>query len=126
MPQDPQGRYDDPPESRSDYGLASAARTTSSNSTAFTVDDVVDIQGTLVITAVSGTNPTLDVILQTSVDGTNWDTVGSFPQQTATTTGRGKAFGAALGSQARWAWTIGGTATPTFTFRIDALVNRDS
>jgi hypothetical protein len=84
MPEDPQHRYYDSAEARSDFGLASQTVTATGTGTAFTVQDIVGIQGTLVITAASGTTPTLDVSLQTTVDGTNWDTVGSFPQQTTT------------------------------------------
>ena len=67
----------------------------------------------LAITAVSGTNPTLDVTVQTSRDGSTWYTAGPFTQATATGTQR-KVF--ALDRYVRLAWTIGGTDTPTFTF----------
>lgn len=63
------------------------------------------------------------MILQTTVDGTNYYTVGSFTQATGTTT-EAKAFGP-LGSSSRWRWTIGGTDTPSFTFAIASTVDRD-
>jgi hypothetical protein len=116
MPQDAQYRYYSDPETRVDFDLPSAARTTTGTATAFSTGDVEVVQATLVVSAASGTTPTLDVRLETTVDGTNWDTVGSFPQQTTTQAGRGKVF-AGLGTQARWAWTIGGTS-PSFTFTV--------
>jgi hypothetical protein len=98
--------------------LASTARTASGTGTAFDTEDVVNIEGTLVVSASGGTSPTLDVRLETSVDGTNYDTVAAFPQQTGAQTGRGKAF-AGLGRKCRWAWTVTGT-TPSFTCSITA------
>jgi len=65
------------------------------------------------ITAASGTNPTLDVTVQTSRDGSTWYSAGAFTQATATSTQR-KTF--ALDRYVRAQWTIGGTDTPTFTF----------
>jgi hypothetical protein len=107
---------------RSGMKLASAARTATGVGTAFKTEDVVNIEGTLVVSAHAGTTPTLDVRLETTVDGTNWDTVAAFPQQTGDTAGRGKAF-AGLGRKCRWAWTIGGT-TPSFTFKVDTKTLR--
>jgi hypothetical protein len=82
------------------------------------------VEATLIVTAASGTTPTLDVKLQTSGDGTTWDDVASFPQQTTTQTGRYKVFGP-LGTYVRWVWTIAGT-TPSFTFAVsvNALAQR--
>jgi hypothetical protein len=75
------------------------------------------------VTAHAGTTPTLDVVLETSVDGTNWDQVGAFPQVTGDVAGRGKAF-AGLGRKCRWKWTIGGTAGQSFTFAVAAKALR--
>lgn len=122
MPQDSQGRWYNEPEARSDFGLASAARTASGTGSAFSVQDVSAILGTLSVTAASGTAPTLDVRLETTVDGTNWYTVGSFPQKTAAGSDA-RAFGP-VGSQCRWAWTVAGTG-PSFTFGLTATANRD-
>lgn len=110
-------RYAPQPEARSDFALASAARGASGVGAAFATEDVVNIEATLAITAHAGTTPTLDVRLETSVDGVNWDTVAAFPQFTGDVAARGKAF-AGIGRQCRWAWTIGGTAGPSFTFAI--------
>jgi hypothetical protein len=122
MSQDSTGRYYEGAETDTTKALSSAARTASGTGTAFTVEDVTDIEGTLTISAASGTTPTLDVRLETTVDGTNYYTVGSFSQKT-TTGSEARAFGP-LGQLARWAWTVGGT-TPSFTFAITAKVDRD-
>lgn len=124
MPQDDQGRYIASEETRSGQQVASAARTTSTNGTAFDTSDVDEITASCVVTAVTGTNPTLDVILQTTADGTNYYTAGSFTQKTAITAAEAKVF-TGLGSLSRWAWTIGGTSTPTFTFAVSATFEKD-
>jgi hypothetical protein len=101
--------------------VASAARTTSSNSTGKVVDGG-NIALILAVTAVTGTNPTLDVVVQWSADGTNFfaaQAADSFTQVTATG-GAAKLF-TAKGPIYRVAWTVGGTATPTFTFSVDAF-----
>jgi hypothetical protein len=61
----------------------------------------------------SGTNPTFDVKLQTSADGTNYYDVpnASFTQATAVAT-ETKVF-VGLGLRCRWVITVGGTSTPT-------------
>jgi len=80
------------------------------------------LTGTLVVTAVSGTNPTLDVKLQVSFDGgVTWRDLYHFERQTAA----GGGFGAGtavmpdliVSGLRRWVWTVGGTS-PSFTFSI--------
>lgn len=124
MPQDSRGRYAPSDEDSPLADLASAARATSTNSSAFDTTNIDSINATLIVTATTGTDETLDVSLQTTADGTNWYAVGSFAQQTATTAGVAKVFGP-LGDSCRWAWTIGGTDTPGFTFSIASTVDRD-
>lgn len=121
--QDSQGRYIQPEESLAAAQVASAARTTTGNGTAFDTADIDSITGAVAVTASSGTTPTLDVTLQTSADGTVFYSVGSFTQKTTTTAAETKVF-TGLGSTSRWAWTIAGT-TPSFTFSIVATVDRD-
>lgn len=123
MPQDDQGRYVASEETRTAQQVASAARTATANGTAFDTTSVDEITGTLTCSAASGTNPTLDVILQTTADGTNYYTAGSFTQLTGTGT-EAKVF-TGLGSSSRWKWTIGGTDTPTFTFAVAATFEKD-
>ena len=121
-PVDRQGRHYEDEEARSDAAVASAARTATATATAFNTEDAQALKATLAITAASGTTPTLDVTLETTVNGSDWYTVGAFAQKT-TTDEDAKAFGP-LGDQCRWKWTIGGT-TPSFTFSITAEAERE-
>jgi hypothetical protein len=125
VPQDDKGRYIPDAETVAAAAVASAARTTTGAGTAFSTAGLDHLTGTLTVTVVSGTNPTLDVKLETSADGTNYYSAGTFVQKTAAATADAKVFGD-LGSLSRWAWTIGGTDTPTFTFSISATADRDS
>lgn len=124
MPQDDKGRYVPDAETLAAAAVASAARTTTGTGSAFSTAGVDNIIGVLTVTAASGTTPTLDVTLETTADGTNYYTVGSFVQKTGTATADSKVFGD-LGSSSRWKWTIAGT-TPSFTFAITASADRDS
>lgn len=74
------------------------------------------LRAQLAITAVSGTSPTLNVVIEDTLDGTNWNQVAAFTQATA------------VGAQVinvttpfcdrlRIRWTIAGT-TPSFTFEV--------
>jgi hypothetical protein len=74
----------------------------------------------LVVTAASGTTPTLDVKLQTSKDGSGtglgaWRDVASFAQATGAASER-KSF-SGLDRFVRAVATVGGT-TPSFTFSV--------
>lgn len=125
-PQDSQGRY--VPDAETLAGgaaVASAARTATATGTAFSTAGVDSVTGTLTVTVVSGTNPTLDVTLETTADGTNYYTVAAFVQKTVAATADAKVFGP-LGSSSRWKWAIGGTDTPTFTFSISTTADRDA
>lgn len=99
--------------------------------------------------SVSGTNPTLDLYLQTQGPDGNWYDVYHWAQQTANTTANHQVFvdigvgsgmrligdvGAStvaantlgvspLSNTFRFAYTIGGTATPTFTPTINFYLN---
>ena len=122
MPVDQKGRHYEGDEARADAAVASAARTASATGTAFNTEDATAFEATLTVSAASGTAPLLDVRLETTVDGTNYYTVGSFGQKTASAT-EAKAFGP-LGDTCRWAWTVAGT-TPSFTFSISAEAQRE-
>lgn len=113
--------------------VASAARTATGNSDPFYLSDVGGeyLRVALVVSAASGTSPTLDVVVQDTLDGTNWFTVGTFTQATAATsqainivaTDNGSptvSNNAVVGRQLRIKWTVGGTS-PSFTFRVDAV-----
>lgn len=77
--------------------------------------DVLRVQ--LDVTAVSGTSPTLDVVIEDTLDGVNWNTVGTFAQKTAV--GREVInITTPFSDRLRVRWTIGGT-TPSVTFAVD-------
>jgi hypothetical protein len=75
----------------------------------------------LVVSAVSGTAPTLDVLVQTSPDGANWRQAWPFALASAPVSVQKRI--PALDRYVRAAWTIGG-GTPSFTFALtgEALV----
>lgn len=102
--------------------VASAARTTSSNSGALTgYGPAATIRAQLNVTAASGTTPTLDVLVEDSVDGgATWNTLVAFTQATAVTR-EVKNITTPFGDQLRVRWTVGGT-TPSFTFAVDWTV----
>lgn len=98
--------------------VASAARTTSGNSGTISVPTGGSISGLLVVSAQSGTAPTLDVTLEESYDnGVTWSQIWQAPRFAAATGNAIIPPITVLGLR-RWAWTIGG-ATPSFTFAIN-------
>ena len=68
------------------------------------------------VTTASGTSPTLDVVVQDTVDGSNWNTIATFAQATAVTREVIR-LTTAFTDQLRVVGTIGGT-TPSFTFAV--------
>lgn len=97
--------------------VASAARTATGNSGVISVPTGGSISGTLTVTAVSGTTPTLDLTLEESYDnGVSFVPVWAAPRVTANTTIQIPAM--LISGLRRWVWTIGGT-TPSFTFAIN-------
>ena len=68
------------------------------------------------VSAASGTSPTLDVVVQDTVDGTNYNTIATFAQATAVTREVIR-LTTAFTDQLRVVGTIGGT-TPSFTFEV--------
>jgi len=126
--------------------VASAARTTSSNSGAILLTDgrFDNFLVALNVSAASGTSPTLDVYIQQSLDGgTTFVDVARFAQQTTTTSNShyinlasgannvvagavgdatisASAIGTTLISQTlRVKWVVGGTS-PSFTFSVQS------
>lgn len=93
---------------------ASAARTATGNGAVVEVGDKGTARVLLDVTARSGTTPTLDVVIQTSHDGTTWRTAHTFTQVTAVGQQR---VSVPIDRFVRAAWTVGGT-TPNFTFSI--------
>ena len=99
--------------------VASAARTASAAGallSGFGRADTLRVQVT--VTARSGTNPTLNVIVEDTLDdGVNWNTIKAFTELIAVgqevvdvTT--------PFSDNIRVSWIIGGTDTPTFTFAV--------
>jgi hypothetical protein len=73
--------------------------------------------------AVQGTLPTLNILVEDSIDGTVWATIDTVPVINAV----GTVFRAIVGNIrefARISWTIGGSATPGFDFA--ALLTRNN
>ena len=68
------------------------------------------------VTTASGTSPTLDVVVQDTVDGSNWNTIATFAQATAVTREVIR-LTTAFTDQLRVVGTIGGT-TPVFIFGV--------
>lgn len=97
--------------------LASAARTTSGTNSGFNKNDLHEGLMLLDVTAVSGTNPTLNVKVQTSPDNANWFDLpnGAFTQLTAA--GKQALKTDNFGKYIRVAYTISGT-NPGFTFSV--------
>lgn len=97
--------------------VPSAARTTNSQIESGEDYGPIDrLRAQLNVTAASGTTPNLVVVLETTIDGTNWDTIGTFAAKTAA--GREVILvNPVIGRRVRARWTITGT-TPSFTFEV--------
>ncbi len=97
---------------------ASGAETASGNGTAEDIGETRScVKVSLLVSAVSGTTPTLLVTIQTGPTSTGpWRSAGAFASQAAI--GKNAKTVAALDQFVRAIWTIGGTDTPTFTFAL--------
>lgn len=74
------------------------------------------LRAQLHVTAASGVAPTLDVVIEDTLDGTNWNVVGTFAQKTAA--GREVInVTAPFADRIRVRWTTAGTS-PSFTFAV--------
>ena len=98
--------------------VASAARTASGDSGAMPGFGLIatPLRLALVTTAVSGTTPSMTVVVEDTLDGTNWNQLGTF---TAVTAAGNQVLDVALpfADTLRIRWTITGT-TPSFTFSV--------
>lgn len=100
--------------------VASAALTTTTTTATLTPTFGIAYQVNIPVTAVTGTNPTLDVSIEESDDtGTNWFRVYDFPRITATGIYRSPNI-PFFGNRIRYVQTVGGT-TPSFTRAINRL-----
>lgn len=69
------------------------------------------------VTAAGGVTPTLDVVIEDSVDGgTTWNTIVTFTQAT-TVTRQVQRYTSSFTDTLRVRWTVAGT-TPSFTFDV--------
>jgi len=100
--------------------IASAAITTTTTTAAISPGSNITV-GTyahsfnIVVTAATGTTPTMDVVVQESIDnGTNWIDVYHFERITAVGFYTSPLIRAQYGTRYRYVQTIGGT-TPSFT-----------
>lgn len=99
--------------------VASAARTATGNSgiiTGYGAARTLRVQ--LNVTAASGTTPSLTVLVEDTLDGTTFNTIGSFTAKTAVAR-EVITITTPFSDQVRVSWTISGT-TPSFTFAVDA------
>jgi hypothetical protein len=97
--------------------IESLARTTNGNSGNVQTYGSETVRAQLNVTAASGTAPTLNVILEDTLDGVNYNTVGTFAQKSAA--GREVInITTPFSETLRVSWTIAGT-NPSFTFAID-------
>jgi hypothetical protein len=93
----------------------STATSTTGVSPVITSDLGASISGLINVTAVSGTSPTLDLVLQESRDnGTTWTDIYHVQRISAVSTIDIPHM--IMSGRRRWSWTVGGTATPTITF----------
>lgn len=105
--------------------VASAAITTSATTSAIGPTATISFSVNIPVTVVSGTNPTLDVVVQESDDnGTNWHDVYHFPRITTTGNYRSPAL-TMRGTRLRYVQTLSGT-TPSFTRAINRLQRQDT
>lgn len=113
---------------REDISVNSSARSSSGDSGVLGVNyaDFATLRAELNVTAVSGTGPTLDAVIEDTLDGVNFNTIGTFSQKTGI--GRqvinvypkdnpGAGFDYPFANRLRVRWTIGGTS-PSFTFSV--------
>lgn len=99
--------------------LPSAARTVSGNTGQIdAVEDARALRVQVEVTAFAGTSPTLDVVLEDSVDGVNWNPLATFARATGATREVLNVTGL-FARQVRCRYEVGGTS-PSFTFAVIA------
>ena len=112
----------------SDVTLYSGTATASGNSRTSPINTEFVREATffLNITAVSGTNPTLDVTIKTYDPITaSWHLLATFDQKSSITTDVGYVqYG--LSKQVACDYVVGGTNTPTFTFSVTANIKEET
>jgi hypothetical protein len=99
--------------------VPSAARTASGDSgvlTGWGVPAVARVQ--LDVTAAAGLSPTLDVVIEDTLDGTSWNAVGTFTQSAAVVR-QVINLSTPFTDRLRVRWIVTGS-TPSFTFSVVA------
>lgn len=107
--------------------VASAARTTSGSAESGEEWGAIDrIRAQLDVTAASGTTPSLAVFVESTLDGTNWDTLpgGTFAAKTAAGREVITLTTPVIARRVRVRWAITGT-TPSFTFSVRLQGEKD-
>lgn len=112
-----------------DVFAASAARTTNGASNVlWTGGCITGIVIEVRVTATSGTTPQLNLFLEDTFDGTNWNQVAAVNAAPITANGatvkRINLRDFPTTDNLRVSWTITGT-TPSFTFVVNAFLDRD-
>lgn len=103
--------------------IQSLIRTTNGNSGDVRTYGSDIIRAQLNVTVASGTSPTLNVLIEDTLDGINYNTIGTFAQKTAA--GREVINVTAPFSEIlRVSWAIAGT-NPSFTFSVDWHIKSD-
>lgn len=99
---------------------ADAARTATGSTDAATLNNGSSTanggSAVLSVSAVTGTSPTLNVVVEHSADDNTWVTLATFSQQNAVNA-EYLAFSGSVEQYIRVSWTIAGT-TPSFTFNV--------
>lgn len=102
---------------QTDVVLPSAARTTSGDTGALPLHgSTVTLRCQLHVTAAAGTGPALDVVIEDTLDGENYNTLGTFTQATAATR-QVINITSPFTDRLRVRWTVAGTS-PSFTFSV--------
>jgi hypothetical protein len=103
---------------------ASAARTVDGDSGTIEVQDAAhELRVQLEVTGTpGGTSPTLNVVVEDTLDGTNWNTIGTFAQKIAA--GREVInVTTPFDRRTRARWDLGGTS-PSFTFSVVGIAKQ--
>lgn len=98
--------------------VASAARTANGDSGSLAGwHSAKTLRAQLDVTAVAGTSPSMTVLIEDTLDGTNWNTIGTFAARTAA--GREVIdVTTPFSTTLRVSWAITGTGGPSFTFSV--------
>ncbi len=97
--------------------LETLPRTTNGNSDSIKAIGGESVRAQLNVTAATGTSPTLSVLIEDSLDGINYNTIGTFAQKTAA--GREIInITTPFSENLRVSWAIAGTSA-SFTFSVD-------